>query len=296
VANQLQAVGGVAPVRLIVMARVGQDMRFGQPNVSNALYAGGSAYPLSSYFQMQGALGDDEGEMTQMIELVPNSVPDYPVSEVLFGEEFLSVRPFFQKFSQIDNLLNATNTGTYPYFTYPHFYPPPATTLYAGTVVVDNRNGNGAVPNWTWFAHYTMMFVGVRGSTRYKLIMGDASKIVVAGATNASDATSLTDHTPVYNQRSATLVDNGVVMNSNTGRGVEFTIPYYGFRKWNWTRFVQALTSIDPTVRQDVICIGPSANTPVNADSAMLFSAGGPDTTVNRFRRTPTVILSSVTP
>jgi hypothetical protein len=275
------------------MARAAPDMKFGQPIISKQLIesAGTGIYPLSRYFQMQGAVGDDEGEEEEMIPLVPTSVPDYPVMEVLFGEDFKSVRPFFQKFSLIDVYAIATSG----YYQYPHLYPPPAETLYAGTPVVDISSGIGGTPNWTWIMHYGMMFVGMRGSTRYKGVCRDASRLVAAGAGLLGDTESM-GHYPPFNgsPAGAALVDTGVAMNTTSGRGVEFLIPYYGTRKWVAPRWVEQLGAGFPNSRRDFISVTTVEDDA--ADKMWLYMAGGPDTAVNRFRRTPTVILPLFTP
>jgi len=242
---------------------------------------------------LDGTVGDDEGESEEMISLVPTTVPDYPVMEVLFGEDFKSVRPFFQKFSLID-VFSSIPSG---YYQYPHLYPPPAETLYAGTPVVDIGSGIGATPNWTWIMHYGMMFVGMRGSTRYKGVCRDASRLVAAGAGLLGDTLSMGDYPPFNGAPAgAALVDTGVAMNTTSGRGVEFLIPYYGSRKWIAPRWVEQLGGGAPNSRRDFISVTGPGVMGDTTDKMWLYMAGGPDTTVNRFRRTPTVIFPLFTP
>jgi len=277
-------------------------MRFGQPMISNKLYvdiAETSGYPLMSYFQMQGAVGDEEDEEVEMIQLVPEGSADYPVIDVLFGEEFRSVRPLMQKFSFLDQFYSGGEAPNYIFN--PHLYPPPATTLYGGVAVCDTSNGNGGAPAWTWLAHYYMMFVGVRGSTRYKVICQDESRIVVAGAGQAGlDVGSMFDYPPMTPTLGAGavrgLVDTGVITSTNDGRGYEFLIPYYGSMKYRWSRWVDINSSLAPAAnRLDFISVGQTANEYAN-DNLWLYMAGGPDITVNRFRRTPTVQISTLVP
>jgi hypothetical protein len=296
VANQLQTVGATGDIQVFVTAKACPDMRFGvpcysRPFLSDSTYA--SALPAGFIWQMQSK--DDGGGEMKTVNLLggDSAVDSYPVEDVLWGEVFGSVRALAQRMSFIFTY----TTIAVPYGAYmPHFWPPPAPTLYAATPVIDVIPANSVItstrPNWTWFSHYAAMFVGVRGSTRYKLLGMNPGHIVTALPILGLE--SAESHFPPNNVLAAKTAGGlqSSAQNFGPGCGFEVTLPYYDRYKFRWCRFAPAISDTSSDSRWDYLSVSALSSNAVTAgDVQLIYQAGGPDTTFIRFRRTPALIL-----
>jgi len=148
-------------------------------------------------------------------------------------------------------------------------------------------NGISTHPPWTWFAHVASMFTGVRGSTRYKFLNGNALDALTSSAPIFGYDWSAVTAQPSF---SGAVDFTGVLAPAATSESVrvingtgqwEVLMPYYDNAKFWQPRWVGNLTSCW-SERLDAFQCDPG----VGADMVM-FVAGGPDTAFVRFRRVP---------
>ncbi len=296
VLNRLQATAGTSTVNVIVLARACADMRFGMPLSTNTFITGVSARkPFGASFTVQSGVIGDDAPTGVSVDLVGDgdNVESYPVDAVLWGEQFVSVRPLMQRFSLVYAWIPGSSVP--PPLTFPHFLPPPVDyTPYVPLVtnyVFPNGNSLGIAPPWTWFSHYATMFVGVRGSVRWKIPI--ASNIQSITPTTADQLANFSTAGAFWVNSGTTsdpiLTPSATSENAeyrSSGGGVEVTIPYYDQAKF-WTyRFVSYAGSAlgAYTQRMNVF-----QSTPQSTMYRMYYAAG-PDIACIRFRRTPGII------
>lgn len=275
-------------VDVLVFARACPDMRFGVPRYlvwnHDATFRG----DFGTMYLLQGGIGDDDEEGIKKVNLVGSGDLDrYPIDALAWGEDFSSVRPLMQKFSQIIRF-DGSHQGQTP--TFPHFWPVrKAIPGGGGTYVWLQTLHPLDTPTWSWFSHYAGMFVGVRGSVRYKL-MPITSQFVAATYTTYQDG-----HVDVSGwlneglNNYTSLTTCCAIEPSLVGdKGAEFLVPYYSDRKY-WCNRVIVPTSSSPQVyTQEMRFNALSFSTGV-VDNGPLFYAGGPDIAPVRFRRVPAI-------
>jgi hypothetical protein len=248
--------------------------------------------------------------MVETYKLVPRSKP-FSVADFCSGEEIASVRPLLQKFSR--------------YFYNAADFVPYLWIVSKGTIYLDHFGGvrNGLVdPNipvsmyplnastvqaFNWFKHYALLYDSMAGSTRYK----------VFGSANLSGINHpLVMFTPeafIVGNTAPLVVDNipplmtdfTLIEPSDTNNAAEFTIPYYNQDYSIPARYVPTNNSIANieanarVFRTDRIVIR-NATTLEAADAATtdlhIFTAGGPDSKFNTFRRVPHILIQPSMP
>jgi len=297
VANQLQTVGASGDIQVFIAAKATPDMRFGVPCVarpflSDSTYA--SALPMGFIWQLQSGPLDDGGEAVETVNLLggASSIMSYPVEDVLWGEIFGSVRALVERMSFVQFFpTTAANYGQ----GFPPFYPPVAPTKYIGAgieVAPNNATILGTRPYWTWFSHYAAMFVGVRGSTRIKVINSQPGHIVTAFPILQVESLSITSPPGAPVQAQFIAGAQNSAQNVASGCGAEFLLPYYDKLKYRWNRFVQKQFDTTSDGRVNSIFNSPLVGlTATPTDLALVYQGGGPDTTFIRFRRTPALII-----
>jgi len=298
VANQLQTVGATGDIQIFVAATALPDMRFGCPIIGNHFLSdSGTIQPMGFVWQLQGGPLDEGGEDVEIINILGGGVVDkaYPVEDVLWGEVFGSVRSLMQRMSYVGV---GFPVPTSELFQFPHFYPPVAPNQYlAGPTAVVPPFANGPQtqnrPQWTWFGHYASMFVGMRGSTRYKVLTTQPNRVVMMNPTRAKEGLLYaTVHPPgsVVSDVMTLGASQSSVQNVGAGCGAEFIVPYYDLSKyWNY-RFVANQLSGGST-RLDVLTINPNPAGAVTTDIFYVYAGGGPDIAPIRFRRTPALVI-----
>lgn len=244
---------------IIVMARGGPDLAFHQPRnfISNR--------PISECINFTYE-GKDDGSVDQAFHHFSKG-PSYPISALLFGEEVKSARALVQKFAPYVaigvNPSKAEAVGAIGNFVclplpplgpkYDHAFDqiscvPPSSIVTSTYYRYPNDDSPypSSNPSWTWQAHYSMLFTGVRGSTRVKIFPRKLDTSV--SGTTASDIASF--GVLGLNDQGAVMYINSLHENSegkmyepagdnfgiihydipmisvNTGAG-ELTIPYY---------------------------------------------------------------------
>lgn len=255
-------VGGFS-LKVIVMVRPCQDMVFGNP-ASRVTNAGGLVSIDNVVFQGK----EEEEEEPTFVELT--TCRPYPVSEIIFGEDFRSVRALVQHFCPVGSMEPVITAVV------PHFFPGPRD--YATLAWETNLNYKLSTRvAWTYYGWYSAPFVGQRGSTRWKLFSEGTSKQVFAMPTPPFHQLD-----PVIAGGTTILPETklcGVQLTSNTN-GCEFQSPNYCIHKFNYVRAVSDVSVLGPQSRFDQFLA-------VDSLPAMLMMAAGPDYTVTRFRRIP---------
>lgn len=209
-----------------------------------------------------GALGDDNPGEIEMVVLVAASGP-YPLTEVLAGESISSCRALMQKPSYIKTSGNSMRE------TYPRYGPMP----------VDDSDQCSPLSStlFSWAGWYKSMFVGVAASTRIKIFPKESMWLGASGIIQGSEELN----------ELANYVQTDVPM-TYTGphKGAEFTIPYYGRRKYVLGR---ASTTTRPNIDMRIqlqVRLASSGDSLEN----VRYMAMGPDIRVNGFRFTPRML------
>lgn len=265
---------GPVSVTVIVMARASQDMAFSSPSMqySMNLVADRDLENLCYQSAVTPASHDDK----MVIKLV-DCPSNYPVEQVLWGENIRSVRALCQHFTPVFELSRYDDTNEFN--AWPHFFPPPGTvpTNWAAVGTASNY-----VP-FSYFGYYIAPFTGVRGSSRVKLI-SRVSNLMAA-----------------YNVPAGKYLDGGMSISAGALLGPtvfdvqrvgldavpEFQYPSYAANKYWLVRGTPNVSAVTSRARYDGIA--PIDNTiPI---AGILAYAGGPDITVTRFRRIPGLLM-----
>jgi hypothetical protein len=285
-----------------LLSRAASDMRFGVPAVTSKFISDTSSLVNGmNMTAMLQALGDEEDEDEVEFELYGGSGESYPTSSVLFGEDFASVRPLVQRFSRIGTI--ALNTTTATGMVAPHFYPAPSHVGDGGSYVDNWSGGDTDRPLWTWFGHYAALFVGVRGSTRYKTLgmssTGTGVQVLPFSAIPIEDQdVALLNRDTFTGGTIATVQGFGLMqeyINASDEMNTEVIVPNYMGYKMALYRFLfnAAYTTADLVrsgYRRDMISFAPTNG--ATAGHVHVYQAGGPDTSLIQFRRVPAVIAA----
>jgi hypothetical protein len=321
VINPLTSMSGAASVNVSVFAWADSDMRFALPrDFIPALQTTPTVdVPFHTAINYQsGMMGKTLGSTARVVEettLVPVSEP-FSIADALSGEDIFSVRPLLQKFSRFyypafpDSgvLIRALGCANY----LDHFGTTRSNLLGNG----DNPSGlypyaGGDVASFNWFRHYAFLYDSMAGSTRYK---------VYAAATDGPPVTAdqpmqtypILSTGEIYGPTEgiAVLVEPTVpLMNDfttveprNLTESTEFTIPYYNNTYSQACRVLlnndtlahiqgnaRSGCRIDRITYRDTKWPGVMLYPP-SFLTAQIFTAGGPDSKFNTFRRVPAII------
>jgi hypothetical protein len=255
-----------ATVRVLVFARPMQDMRFGVP-ANKGLTESFDQIHFQMGPRLEWQMDRDNLEMSSQVVLQESD--SYPSKEMLFGEEFMSARALWQHFCSYADMSGVT-LGSFPHF-------PPVARASSSIDVWNNctpvRPGYAPM---TYYAYYSQLYTGLRGSTRYKLVGGTTAVNWYIGVFDP-EPTSYGVHTDAMDVQTATREN-----------GVEVTVPYYHKNKYLLAR-EYPIVYLSPGLRLD--SLWPNVNPP---GGTTLFVAAGSDTTVTRFRRVPGIIRSAI--
>lgn len=264
-------VGGWA-IQVIVMARPAQDMTFGVPQTKISNNLAGIYNIRDGIVYQSGAVSDVAEEV-----IVLAASKSYPTCDVLWGEEFGSTRALMQHFSPCLGKTGSDNEVTYE-LALPHYMPPPSVGTEQWTLA---KYAPFNVP-FTYYGWYLAPFVGVRGSTRVKIfstvadnILGYPSPPGISPIGYVNTTTAMPDIS-VYDQQPI-----------GPGFGVEYTFPPYSQIKFWRCRFVPDNNDTDPFVRWDAFT--PNSGITTDELDGYFSIAAGPDITVTRFRRIPSI-------
>lgn len=269
------------------MARPMKDMEFGFPRNRYSVHQNAEpttpfGYPLED-FRYQAENEDDEVE--NIIELVPSF--SYPTVALHYGEHLGSVRALIQHFNTV-TAFGSSNSTIY----FQHFFP--VSCSQRAAIGYPYYSTPSTVPEYlqppfTYYAYYLSAFVGVRGSTRYKVHVTSGTGTAIgtaAGLDDDADYPYILDYYGSARGPDSNILDVQGVSASN---GAEFAIPSRLYNKFYNIRTMWSVLTFNHDYRQDAISI--------KGDVAGFVSlAAGPDTTVTRFRRIPAMLLQADTP
>jgi hypothetical protein len=276
---------GFYNLNIIVMARAKSNMRFGNPSSRSKRNQGGNgvnlAFDTHDIKYQSGSVDSDMHHPTSSSESVTlNKASDkYPTTELFFGEEFHSVRALMQKLTPLGTVLyNEISSIAY----WPHFPPMPSsstTVEWAQLFLATSQP-----PPSTYLGWYSAAFVGQRGSTRVKF---------VSGTTEQVDGFSMPPGLPA-NIPLARGFEGLMIFDRQTAGnalGAEFQFPYYSNVKYYLTRAIYDYDSINTqNGRFDYLLErsdGDSTGSPI-------YIGAGPDYSVTRFRRIPSLNIPSI--
>jgi len=267
-------------VTVVVLARASGNMRFGVPA---ATVRANAAIPVVSSVRIEGDDGLGDGLPETVMTLVKSENPDYPVKDVLWGEEFLSVRPLMQKFSATAWAVN--NYRNDRRMAFPHYMPPPSSFAILWNTLAHAQT---SIP-FTYAGYYAPLFVGVRGSQRMKVYAtaSAADTVFMGVALSNQDVQDSTD-TTVMDADSIPRYLVGDVQTLGTSKAVEFVFPTYSMLKYWVPRWRFTMLNGGAEFRANmVVGLSDATNPLLPAISARVYTAFGPDVTVTRFRRCP---------
>lgn len=306
VVNPLIAPVDSAPTVIRIYARAKSNMQFGVPKSIEEWST--NVDPLVSKYDIswapQGAVGDGERDEVIM-ELVPSS-GDYPACELLWGENIKSVRALMQKIEPLYQTVNEDSDIWYVSgfqrqctYLFNHFPNYNRNFLFSqdGFATFAGGDAGGQVSLAGW---YKYLFVGIAGSTRYKIIAsGPHRKNLQASLLNAPLS--------VQNTYSATFAVEDVFTANSTsadtvidpGHAYEFTVPYYAQQKYYHCRYDVALTfgtiALPSISRYDCLCdiistwamyANPAEN---NLFGNKIYRGMGPDLRLTTYRFPPLI-------
>lgn len=275
-------------ITVVVLARPMQDMNFGFPTSHYRYRSGASTfYPELASLRYQADKDDDASENT--IVLAPSD--PYPATDVHYGEEIKSVRALIQHFNTGKGFRVISDDDTTFYVT--HFFPPPC-SLREQNSYPSYATNSRLNPVFTYYSYFITAFVGVRGSMRYKIISNNgAVKVSGASVTIRTEAEfpflegdDSDVFSPIFGPGLA-IMDLQSVTDTN---GAEFTIPSQNYRKYHNVRSIFDIGSVGTSYYNRINAFRMQGTAEGN-----IFIAGGPDTTVTRFRRIPALLLGSDT-
>lgn len=264
-------------VSVIVMARPMQDMRFGVPRT--VVYDSSAAFDLDDV-QFQGEDDDVEGGREDRVVVLSKS-GNYPIKDLLWGEEVMSCKAMLQHFSSVIPL-EATDNLTFWLSVQPHFIPPPGSKGVALSWI-GNPTANNALINFTYTGYYMAAFVGIRGSTRYKATT-TTNFPYAAMAAMPPGVNILGNVHFLVNGRPHPQMIEFQPLNGNIG--AEWCVPFYHNIKYHKCNWVFDDTLDNAWSRNDCFYRESTANV-----DGFLLSAGGPDISLTRFRRIPGLLL-----
>lgn len=261
VVNPLRAPVDVANTVIRIYARARDNMQFGVPKhveVWDDFVDGPFIQKFDqAWVLQQGAVGDGVREEV-MMELVP-SPGAYPACDLLWGEEFKSVRALMQKIEPMlatvtdDNWTsNEPPAVTNASFVYVLNHFPNQGNNFMNFTSEYNLRGVDIGPQFSFASWYSYLFVGIAGSTRYKVMTGGTVQKQVTASILNMDVGSMTTYS---NSVAADVLFPSTNLSPDTivepHCGYEFTIPYYGQKKFYHTRW-NPIMSGDATTLPEV--------------------------------------------
>jgi hypothetical protein len=281
---------GVVTTRVFILARPMSDMAYADPRIRVGGRSAGIK-DLSDAICYQSSVDESVGVIeTSMLGQALEQEFNWAAAGVT--EIAPSARALVQKFSPIlqVNSTVASPTPRWVQTLMPMVYLTVNTWLTAGAA--------GEIAHekmsFSWYKFYTMLFVGVRGGTRAKVLIDQGSGLMVAPV----------DVFGVQSANSRGSVPLNFLKDQHTSyqvsawdRAVEFGFPYNSERLYlNPRRFtVLSLSNAGPIDPQGQRSIGihgfPNQKVPWT-----LMVAGGSDCSVTRFRRVPSLLASFLIP
>lgn len=294
VVNKLMAPVATANTKIFIFARAMANMTFAVPKVYEIIEdTNGDDLVVmdmdEAYYLQGGALGDEPSE-EKVIELVPES-GQYASAEICVGENIKSVRALMQKFTQMRALTVAVSTeaNTQQGVFLPHFGFIPFSNYANQSMPVMA----GTTHEFSWFAWYMCLFVGIAGSVRYKIINTQNTtgrNAALFGATAWPQHTGL----PYVPTTQTTVSPTAQLWPTEWGKAFEGTVPYYFNRQFspafNNPTF-DALTINTEQTRVDyLVSMCATGTIPTGYQPfGVAYRAAGPDLRLVRFRYTPVV-------
>jgi hypothetical protein len=294
VVNKLMAPASTANTKVFIFARAKANMQFAVPKtyeiIENTAGTGLTVMEMDQAYYLQGgALGDEVAERERIV-LVPES-GDYPVAEICAGETVRSVRALMQKFSQVRSLspvIPATGAQAGVYVAHFGWIP----TVAAGFINQSVPNMSGNTHEFSWFGWYMPLFVGIAGSTRYKIMnteFSEPTQTAVFGATAWPLHSGL-----AWTPSSQTIVSTTAQLwPTKAGEAYEGTVPYYFNREfccaYNNPRVDDIGVNTEQTRVDFLVCMSQTAEYSDNVVYGVLYRAAGPDLRLIRFRYVPKV-------
>jgi len=321
--------GTSAPVQVNVFVKMGPDMRFAQPsNGDEALWL---------KYRYQSIAGDEkvtddnqELVIRQNHELFAAKISPLN-SLVFFGEEILSMRALFKRYSSVyRGKPNGTSASNYDIVTknteyfFPH-YPPHRRGYVTGDATKTKSRLNHAI------SYLMPSFVVVRGSMRWKVIVSNVntrgngasastveawspSRIFVERFSARASKACLGAHLEPKNDGFHEYLGDGsmgaMISNDMNGTIAEFELPFYSStRFYNGTQFEFFDANGAVTGDPETIYMNPTSTmpqiigfrlliqTPAGRNAPInLLCAGGEDLTMSFFTGIPMVFQNAIVP
>lgn len=286
VQNPLVAAQAGSDVSILVFARAAENMQFMHlrdnfPYLDDLVINPHTMRNTVQVVLQSGAVGDDVGSKMEM-DLVPSSGP-YPIAKILAGEDIRSIRGLLQKPCWMP--FDASTDGTSTFnganeealtLSVSHFPPTPYS---------NGNHTSGSLAPFSHAGYYSALFVGIAGSTRYKIL---GIHNIGGGAWVAQAYPLARPYTPGNTYLNTGAISFLSPLQQLTWQGAEFTVPYYGTQKYYSPRTVAGTADEIPRDALVVGCRGYNSAIPVYFQ---YFQSCAPDTRVNYFRWTPRLFI-----
>lgn len=279
---------GVVSTRVIILARPMADMVYA--DVKTRIPELGRMAQSIAY---QSTI-DESVSMIETSILGDFMEQDFNLAQTTVTEVAPSARALVQKFSCISVSPVPPVTPVSPNFRMVQTMSPMTTTAGTSFLLLGSETGTTAIRNVTqfnWYKFYTMLFTGVRGGTRIKIVVASTTVDYTEGAARAI-------HYPNARPWAADLesqfrVPHLIYQPLSESAAVEITYPYVSDRLYlNPRKFGNLVDPLSgPDNDEGLRCIQVQGG-PTFGPEWDLLVAGSSDCSVTRFRRVPGLVAA----
>lgn len=276
---------GSITTNVIILARPAADMVYVEPS------GAGTVNQSIMTFAYQSAAVDDSVDLFEST-MLSEPEEDFKLDMICATEVFPSARALCQKPCYVGDMADSSYEYRFPF--YPNL-PSTQTGIYNGYALGGVGVEKDYIPSFTWLTHYSALFVGIRGSVRYKMIPSGISEGSTSPLQGSFYAFSRSN-TNYDNHANWTLgINHFVVQPFSINHSIEFQFPYTFRKLYQNPRRLHGMTynpfngaHQDRQVgfrRLGTFGFGGTAAR-LGVGNVVTVSAGD-DFSVNRFRRTP---------
>lgn len=280
---------GVVSTRVIILARPMSDMVFSDPRTT--IPGRGNIVNAICY---QSTI-DESVSMIETTLLGQALEQEFNLGASATTEVAPSARALVQKLTKIYSRSGIPEDQTKPNFRLVQALNPmtdigATTWMIAGDV--PDVTVNVAPMPFSWYKYYTMLFVGVRGGTRAKIVVRNEEVPYTHGSVTGTQSPNA--RLNVQTTSSFGTIHSGYQLSSYEN-AVEFAFPYVSDRLYlNPRVFNTAATSLSgPNAARGQRLISVTGGAEVHPDWDLLY-AGSSDCSVTRFRRVPGLVAARI--
>lgn len=276
---------GLITTSVIILARPASDMVYADP-----AYGTGPGNMMTFAYQSEPV---DDTVPLFATSMLSESAEDFKLDLKCTTEVFPSARALVQKPCTVAQHITTSSAYFMP------FYPNAPTNLYTGYNCHSSDDAN-TVSRFTWLSFYSMLFVGIRGSVRYKIVPSNQVTTPTLSTIATYTPFAITYETG-EESAAASMGTDGMnhldTLPFSSHMAVESQFPYVSERlyqnpralkSWSYDGVYSQFNFRTVGFRQVGTYSDPSFANRVQEGNVVLCSAGD-DFSVTRFRRVPSL-------